>query len=132
MDTVTAGARASGRLLEEKEALARSITAALYESMPDLLERHGERGREKCLQDMRYNLEHLAPAVDLGQPEMFAGYARWLDGLLRARNVGTDEVVRCLELTERGIRERFPAGEADAVAPCIRAGLAALGEGRDE
>lgn len=131
MGGVTAGARAAGRILEEKGALAREITDSLYEQMPELLEKHGEYGRAKCLQDMHYNLEHLAPAVDLEQPEMFAGYARWLGGLLAVRNVSTTEVVRSLELTEARIRERFTAAEADAVVPVIRAGLAALSEEED-
>lgn len=126
MDDVTAGARAAERLLEIKDSLAREITDALYERMPELMEKHGEYGRRKCLQDMRYNLEHLAPAVDLGQPEMFAGYVRWLDGLLRARNVSTAEVALSLELTEQRVRERFAADEADAIVPSVRAGLAAL------
>lgn len=122
-------ARAAGqRLLDEKEPLARAITAALYERMPELLERHGQRGRAKCLEDMHYNLEHLAPAVDLGEPVMFANYVRWLGDLLRARNVGTDEVRASLEVTERVIRERFETAQAEAVCACIRAGLATLQE----
>jgi hypothetical protein len=126
MEGVTAATRAAERILEEKGVLAREITDALYEQMPELLEKHGEYGRKKCLQDMHYNLEHLAPAVDLGQPEMFAGYARWLSGLLAARNVSTAEVARSLELTETRIRERFTAEEAEAVVSSIRAGLAEL------
>ena len=126
MDGVSVGTRAAERILEEKGALAREITDALYEQAPDLLEKHGEYGRKKCLEDMHYNLEHLAPAVDLGQPEMFASYARWLSGLLATRSVSTSEVVRSLELTEARIRERFTADEVEAVVPSIRAGLAAL------
>ena len=131
MGGVAAGGRASERLLGEKEALARAVTQALYEEMPELVAKHGARGREKCLQDMRYNLEHLAPAVELAEPAMFAGYVRWLDGLLRARGVATEEVARSLELTTRVVRARFPAEEAEAVELCVRAGLAELpaGEG---
>ena len=126
MESVTAERRAAGRLLDDKEALARAITDRLYAERPALMERYGAVGREKCLQDLRYTLEHLIPAVDLGEPAMFAGYVRWLDELLRARGVATDEIARSLELTERVIRERLPAEEADAVAPAIRAGLGAL------
>ena len=87
MASVSAGTAAAERLLAEKATLAAEITAALYAEMPELLARHGEYGPRKCLEDMRYNLEHLAPAVDLADPALFAGYVRWLDGLLRARNV---------------------------------------------
>jgi hypothetical protein len=126
MDRVSAGGRAAERILEEKGALAREITESLYEQMPELAEKYGEYGRRKCLEDMHYNLEHLAPAVDLGQPELFAGYARWLSGLLAARKVSTAEVARSLEIIEARIRERFPVEEAEAVVPSIRAGLSAL------
>ena len=127
MDSVTAEGRAAGQLLQHKEALADAVTNALYADMPELTERYGDAGREKCLQDLRYTIEHLIPAVDLGQPDMFASYVRWLDALLRARNVSTREVVRSLELTERVVRERLAADEADAVATCVHAGLSALG-----
>jgi hypothetical protein len=129
VDAVTAGGRAAARLLADGEALARAVTDALYAERPELLARYGERGREKCLQDLRYTVEHLVPAVDLGDPELFAGYVRWLDALLRARNVDTDEVVRSLELLERVAGDRFPDDEAAAVAPVVQAGLAALGGG---
>lgn len=124
-DTVDAGvaSRGAGLLMRDREWLAQEVTAALYAESPDLLERHGERGREKCLQDMRYNVDHLIPAVDLGDGAMFARYVEWLDGLLRARNVATRDVVRCLELLRDRCVSRFPSTEGAAVAAIIEAGL---------
>jgi hypothetical protein len=127
MDRLESGIRASERILARKETLAAGITEALYERNPSLLERYGVAGREKCLQDMRYNLEHLAPAVDLGDPSLFARYVRWLEGLLRARNVSSADVIDSLHETGRVIRATFPADEARAVEPSIRAGLAEIG-----
>lgn len=126
MAAVAAGPRAADRLLAEKEVLAREVTDALYAALPGLMAKYGQAGREKCLQDMRYNLEHLAPAVDLEQPTMFAIYIRWLDNLLRARHVSTDEIVRSLEIMEQLVRQRFDREEADAVTACIHSGLAVL------
>lgn len=123
---MTAGRRAAEHIIRDKVELAREITDALYADMPELMERHGDYGRAKCHEDMLYNLEHLAPAVDLGEPEMFASYVRWLDGLLRARGVGTDEVVRSLEITERVLGERLEAEEYASAAGCVRAGLEVL------
>ncbi len=131
MAGLTPASLAARRLLEMKDSLALEITDSLYERMPGLLDKYGEYGREKCLQDMRYNLEHLAPAVDLGRPDMFAGYIRWLDDLLRARGVSTSEVVLSLELSEERIRARFPADEAEAILPSLRAALAELPPKRD-
>lgn len=123
---MSAAARAAEALLGDKETLARAVTAALYAEMPGLLDRYGERGRDKCLQDMRYNVEHLAPAVGMDDPPMFAGYAAWLDGLLRDRGVETAHVTRCLSLLEEEAALRLPPEQQAVVRRCIRAGLAAL------
>ena len=120
------GERAARLLIIDREALAQEVTAALYAESPGLIDRHGERGREKCLQDMRYNVEHLTPAVELADPSMFARYVAWLDELLRARNVATGDVVRCLELLRDRCRVRYPAAEAEAIGTIIDAGLAVL------
>ena len=118
-----AGARAAALLMRDRDVLALDVTSALYAESPQLLQRHGERGREKCHQDMRYNIDHLIPAVDLGDGAMFARYVEWLDGLLRARNVATRDVVRCLELLRDRCAERFPAAESAAIGAVVDAGL---------
>ena len=116
-------------LLTDKERLAREITEAMYAERPGLLERYGERGREKCLQDMRYNIEHLVPAVDLNEPDMFANYIRWLDGLLRARGVATDDLLLSLTITSRVVEEVLGTERAAVVSPVIEAGTLALQSG---
>ena len=116
-------ARSAALLMRDREMLAQEVTAALYAESPDLLERHGERGRGKCLQDMVYNVEHLIPAVDLADGAMFARYVEWLDGLLRARNVATRDVIRCLELLRDRCVERYPAAESAAIVDIIETGL---------
>ena len=131
MDAVSVEGRAASHLLRDKEELADAVTRALYDDMPELQAKYGDSGREKCLQDLRYTIEHLIPAVDLAQPDLFVSYVRWLDELLRARNVSTREVVRSLELMERVVRDHLTADEADAVAACVNAGLATLGAGTE-
>jgi len=131
MDIVSVEGRAAGHLLRDKEALADAVTQALFDDMRELQAKYGDSGREKCLQDLRYTIEHLIPAVDLAQPDLFASYVRWLDAMLRARNVSTREVVRSLELMERVVRDHLAADEADAVSACVNAGLATLGTGAE-
>ena len=121
--TPTAEGRAAARLVAQKTLLAHAVTDALYAERPELLERYGETGRARCLEDLHYTLEHLIPAVDLGDASMFAGYVRWLDALLRARGVPTRDVLRSLQLVEREVRAQFPDDEADAVASYVRAGM---------
>lgn len=123
---MTAADRAAARLEEDQARLARAITEALYAELPHLQEKYGDRGRVRCLEDMNFNLEHLRPAVQLGRPEVFATYVRWLDQLLRARNVDTREVLRSLMLTERVVRAEFPPDEVDAVVPSLHAAVREL------
>lgn len=120
---MTAEDRAAARLEEEQSRLAREITDMLYEELPHLIEKYGERGRARCLEDMNFNLEHLRPAVQLARPDLFVSYVRWLDQLLRARNVDAREVVRSLLLTERVIRASFPDDEVTTVLPSLHAAL---------
>jgi hypothetical protein len=118
-------ARGAAVLMRDKEAIARAVTEDLFRERPYLLDKHGERGREKTLQDMRYNIEHLLPAVELGDHGMFARYIEWLDAMLRSRNVETKEVVRCLELLRDECTRRYPE-EKTAINPVIEAGLAVV------
>ena len=126
MDAMTTEGRAAGRLIAEKDAMASEVTRLLYEERPELAVRYGPVGRERCLEDIRYTIDHLIPAVDLGQPALFVTYVTWLDDLLRARNVHTRDVIRSLELLEHVARARLAADEAEAVAGSIHAGLASL------
>ena len=123
---MSAGSEAAERMLAEKETLARALGEALYERRPELLERYGEYGRAKCHEDMRYNVEHLAPAVDLGDAELFAGYVRWLEGLLRARGVDSRDITDTLELMDDLFRQRFTAEQHAAIEQSLRAGLEVL------
>jgi len=120
------GARAAESLVARREELAQATTEAVYADMPVLLEKYGERGRAKCLQDMRHNFDHLAPSVALEDPTLFRDYARWLEELLAARRIPTSEIRRTLELMDEQTRRRLSADEASVVSLCIRAGLAAL------
>lgn len=118
--------RTADMLLERKDELARAITDAMYGVDPTLMARYGEAGRMKCLQDMRYSLEHLAPAVALDDPSLFARYVTWLEGLLAARGVGSDDVRQSLEATRSTLHDRLLPDEAARALPSLEAGLAAL------
>ena len=124
---MSAGERCAARLIAEKDALALAIADALYRERPDLAAKYGEAGRATCVQDMRYNVEHLAPAVALGDPALFAGYARWLVSLLTARGIPAGEIERSLALTRAEIGGRFPPDESAAAVPAFEAAMAVFG-----
>lgn len=126
MTGTTIGRRASERLMYDKESIARAVTVKLYDECPELIERHGERGRQKTLQDMHYNVEHLIPAVDLQEPGMFVKYVEWLNDMLSSRGVLTKYTRRCLELVNDEVRARYDSAEAGAITSIVDAGLAAV------
>lgn len=120
---------ASEALLERKEELARTITERLYQARPELADKYGERGRARCLEDMRYNLEHLAPAVALEEATLFARYVVWLRDLLQSRGVPVDDVRDSLQITAAVALEVLPREQGEAVAEMVRAGIRALETG---
>jgi len=119
-------AQAAQLLMRDRESLARAVTDALYAETGERLARHGARGRERCLEDMHFNVDHLIPAVDLQDAEMFVRYVEWLHGLLHARGVDTRDVARCLELLRDEAARRYDAGDAQAIAVILDAGLRSL------
>jgi len=124
---LTVGEQSAELILARRAELAGAITRALYEAMPQLHEKYGDYGRARCLEDMNYNLDHLAAAVALGSPAVFVNYVHWADSLLRARNVPTAELIRSLELTREQLRSLLPPDEAAAADLCVHAGVEALG-----
>lgn len=119
-------AAAAERLIAERGSLAPAITDELYRRRPELLEKYGAVGRQRCLEDMNFNLEHLAPAVALEEPEMFIRYIRWVDDLLRARKVPSDELTLSLQITREQVADWFPEEESRTIDPLLVAAIAAL------
>jgi hypothetical protein len=75
---------------------------------------------------MHFNVEHLIPAVDLGDPELFGRYLQWLDDLLRARGVETRDVTRCLELLGDEVERRYQADESRVIRDILVASQRSL------
>jgi hypothetical protein len=111
-------------LLARKEELALAVTDAVYAARPELRDRYGEKGLTRCREDMRYTIEHLAPAVALGEPPLFGGYVTWLIELLRARSIPEDDVRLSLVSLRQILGERLPPDEFGEAARIVTAALA--------
>lgn len=114
-------------LLTASDSLATAITEALYHERPQLAERYGAVGRARCLEDVRFNLEHLAAAAAVRQTAVFSDYIRWVDALLRARDVDPSDLARSLEITADVLRAAAPdAPDLAEVLAVLHAGIAVL------
>lgn len=125
-DGAADGAATSELLLARKEELASVVTDALYEAHPELQDRYGDVGRERCLEDMCYTLEHLAPSVALGEPQLFARYVAWLVDLLRPRGIPPEHVGDTMRVLERVLASELSSEHIAAVQSSVAAGLAAV------
>src|SRR5579871_4180699 len=67
--------------------LARKVVDQQYEDQPELWERYGDYGYEKCVQDTELHIAYLAEAVSASSEALFVDYVRWAAVLLEAFKV---------------------------------------------
>ncbi|MCA0989498.1 hypothetical protein [Guptibacillus algicola] len=81
------------------------VVEGIYQDMPELLEKFGERGRTKCREDNYHHIKHLDSACKLESDEFFIDYALWLNNLLTTRGMQTKHVVDNFERLEKEIQQ---------------------------
>ncbi|CAM4023352.1 hypothetical protein [Mesobacillus thioparans] len=74
-------------------AIIEDVTEGIYKDYPILLEKYGERGRQKCKEDNEHHIKYLQTAADLGEEKYFTDYAHWLNGILTSRGMKTEHLV---------------------------------------
>jgi MerR family transcriptional regulator, light-induced transcriptional regulator len=120
------GASAAESLRSHSAAVAAATTERHFQAHPELLERYGARGREKCLQDTHYHLSYLAEAISAGSPALFADYVAWAKIMLESRGVGWRDLAQNLEFLASGILSHLAAEDAGVAVQYIEQGRIAL------
>jgi methanogenic corrinoid protein MtbC1 len=116
-----------GRLLGQiREALAEAVVDRHYRLRPELEERYGERGRQKCREDAAYHLTHLATALAASRPSLFSDYVSWAKIMLAGRGVPVCDLADNLQVTTEVLKERLPARDASAACRYVEAAIADL------
>lgn len=124
--TLTIEKLTSRALGERRAAFAEAITARHFELHPELEQRYGAVGREKCLQDAHFHLSYLAEAIDSSLPSLFADYVAWAKVMLEARGIPASDLARNLEVIRDVLREGLPAEQAWIAASYIEDGIQRL------
>lgn len=75
------------------ETIIDEVTEGIYRDYPALLEKFGERGRQKCREDNQHHIKHLQTAENMGDSQFFIDYAHWLNGILTSRGMKTEHLV---------------------------------------
>jgi hypothetical protein len=71
-------------------AMVERVTEKIYENDPSLMDRYGDKGRAKCIEDNHHHFKHLETAYELDNEEFFTDYALWLDGILTKFGMSTE------------------------------------------
>jgi len=118
--------QASEEILRAREALAQAIVARHYELHPELTERYGVHGQNKCLADVTYHLTYLAQALATAQPPLFADYIAWAKVMLAGRNIPAQDLAQNLACMRDVCLVQLPEDVRVPVQAYIEAGLMEL------
>lgn len=66
------------------------VTEKIYEKDPTLIDRYGDKGRAKCIEDNHHHFKHLETAFELNNSIFFTDYAVWLNGILQKFGMSTE------------------------------------------
>jgi hypothetical protein len=74
-------------------AIAEKVTESYYEVDVKAMEKWGEQGRKKTLEDTVFTLQHLSSAVFANDVDLFLDYLKWLVVVLTSRRVNIDVII---------------------------------------
>lgn len=98
------------------DRIVNKVTEMIYEREPSLLERFGEKGKEKCREDNHHHMKHLQSAYELNQAAFFTDYAFWLNGILTKHGMKTQHLIDNFELIHTVLRVEKGEDEQQAEA----------------
>ena len=75
-----------------RRTLSAAVVERQYALHPELRDRYGERGREKCIEDTEFHLAHLSAAILASSPALFADYIDWVGFVMSAAGIWLEDV----------------------------------------
>lgn len=116
----------ASRLRSELSTLAERITADIYDSMPELRRRFGEKGYRTSVRDMEYHLEYLIEALELHDASLFADYIAWTAGVFEHHGLSKGLLRQTLEAMQAALSAREDDTEREAIRTILEQGLAGI------
>lgn len=100
------------RVRDSRRLLVDAAVEEMYRRHPEWVARWGSHGREMTERDTAYHLEFLEASLRAGKNDIFARYAAWLAGLLRARDVPLEALTESFEILETLLQRDVDKNEA--------------------
>jgi len=123
---VTVSPEGLRQFLALKREAVEAVTARFYTTFPTLLVQFEEQGRQATREDLGYHLEFFQPVIELGVLQPFVDYLRWLENILRSRNVPTSYLPLSLDWFAEFFSTRLPAEDAAIVVAALEASKSEL------
>ena len=119
--------RLADSVREHAPSIAVEITEAFLHAHPDWRTRYGGRAMSAGVQDAGYHLAFLASAVEGGEPEAYAAYARWAGRVLASRGIAVRFLAENLRQVRAALEARL-GDRAEPLAPYFAAAAVAVAE----
>lgn len=113
------------RLSARRRELAARVAEQHLAQNPEYLERFGETGRTRCLEDAEFHLQYLSHALRFSTPALFTAYAQWTRQVLEKRNIPWRDLQKNLELLRDELARELDEQDAALVRETIDAALEA-------
>jgi MerR family transcriptional regulator, light-induced transcriptional regulator len=103
--------RLARRVLAIKNEVARDVTDDFFRRHPEWIDRFGDEGRRRGVEDAVFHQEFLAGALRLDDPDAFRRYVRWTAGVLDARGISPRFLAENLDQIRTTLSRRIPDDE---------------------
>jgi PAS domain S-box-containing protein len=98
----------SDALNTRRPAIAAQMVARELARQPELEQRHGDAGRERCLEDAGYHLAYLAQAIAADSVALFGDYVGWAKVMLAKRGIPALDLGGLLEVMKETLQQELP------------------------
>ncbi|MRX71544.1 hypothetical protein GJU40_05060 [Bacillus lacus] len=100
-------------------SIVEKVTNQIYQDYPELQEKYGDRGREKCKEDNVHHMKHLETSFAMQNKEFFIDYSIWLNGILNRHGMDSSHLAYNYTILQKYIGEEFTEEKAKFFVECL-------------
>jgi len=104
----------------QRRAFAERAVLRHWLRQPGVAQRYGDKGRQRCVEDMLYTLVYLEAATATGSKELFRDYITWLRSVFICFEIDIDDLTGTLETLQEIFTERGDAVPAEYLEDSLR------------
>ncbi|NIK12011.1 hypothetical protein [Alkalibacillus almallahensis] len=114
------------------QQLVDAVVADIYKEKPELYDRFGDKGVERCREDNYFHLQYLTTSYHLKSTSIFLDYTAWLNEVLTSRGIDSGHIVQNYRLLIEHIPKTITDfNEQHFFITCLKKAIAQLDPGGD-